>query len=373
MKFLRPTVAVVHLGNIRKNLREIGKRLGRQCGIMAVVKADAYGHGMEQVTGAIKDHGVAMLGVANADEALALRQAGIKTPVLILSPIFPENAEGVAGKSVAITVGSLDQARSLNRLASRIKKKIPVHIKIDTGMGRFGFRHEDAASVIPALKRLRGLAYEGLCTHFSESDAHDTDYTQWQLDNFMKVKGLFEKAGFHFKFVHAANSGAILQHSKSDFNLARPGILMYGIYPSPETRKTVSVRPAMSLLSKIVMIRKVPAGSYVSYGRTFRAKRAMKIATIPIGYGDGYSRFFSNKGEMLLRGKVAKIVGRVTMDQTLIDVTEVENARVGDEALLFGKRGRYHLPLERIAALIDTIPYELLCTLGKRVPRVYMD
>ncbi len=367
----RPTVAVIHLNAISRNIRAIQRKIGKKRHVMAVVKARGYGHGMLEAARAAIEGGAAELGVATMDEAVALRAQGIRLPILMLGPVFRSDAEVVVRKRISVALGSLDVARSLDRAARRQGRRAGVHVKIDTGMGRFGFWHEEWKKVLPELVRYAHLRFDGLFTHFSDSDGKSPRYTKWQLRNFQCVLEECQHVGFRPGKIHAANSGAILQHPDAHFDLVRPGITVFGLYPTPVVERTVVLHPAMTLLSRIVMIRNVGKGRYISYGRTFKAPRRMRVATVPIGYGDGYPRSLSNRGVMIVRGRRVPIVGRVCMDQVLLDVARVPGAEVGDEVLIYGKKGTAHLPIEEIAETIGTIPNEIVCEVGGRVPLVY--
>ena len=369
--FHRPTVAVIHLNAISRNIRAIQRKIGPRRQVMAVVKARGYGHGMIEATRAAIEGGAAQLGVATVDEAVELRAQGIRLPILMLGPVFRSDAEVVVRKRISVALGSLDLARSLDRAARRQRRRASVHVKIDTGMGRFGFWHEEWKKVLPELVRYAHLRFDGLFTHFPDSDGKSPSYTKWQLRNFRSVLEQCQRVEFMPAKIHAANSGAILQHPEAHLDLVRPGIMVFGLYPTPVVERTVVLHPAMTLLSRIVMIRNVGKGRYVSYGRTFKTPRRMRIATVPIGYGDGYPRSLSNRGVMIVRGRRVPIVGRVCMDQVLLDVTRVPRAEVGDEVLVYGKKGTAHLPIEEIAETIGTIPNEIVCEVGERVPRVY--
>jgi alanine racemase len=361
-EFHRPTVAVIHLDAIRKNIRAMQRKIGKARQVMAVVKARGYGHGMVETAQAAIDGGAQQLGVATVDEAVELRAQDFRLPVLVLGPSFAGDAEEVVHRRISVALGSLDVARALDRTAQRQGRKASVHVKVDTGMGRFGFWHEEWESVLPELM---------LFTHFSDSDGKSPSYTKWQLRNFQRVLEQSQRAGFRAAKIHAANSGAIFQHPDAYFDLVRPGITVYGLYPTPVVERTVVLHSALTLLSGIVLIRSVGKGRYVSYGRTFKAPRRMRIATVPIGYGDGYPRSLSNRGFMIVRGQRVPIVGRVCMDQVLLDVTRVPGAGVGDEVLVYGRKGSAHVPIEEIAEMIGTIPNEVVCALGERVPRLY--
>jgi alanine racemase len=368
----RPTRALVDLDAYRENIQLVKKRIGPERGIVAVVKANGYGHGMLEIARAALDEGAAMLGVATVDEAVMLRRLGFHLPVIILGPIFPKDSEAILAHDITASIGSLEVARALDRTARTWKKKPRVHVKVDTGMGRFGFWHEEMPGVLDALKRLKGVVFEGIFTHFSESDGRSRIFTLEQLRQFRRVLELCRAKSLEPPIKHAANSGAILQFPEAFFDLVRPGIMLYGLLPSLEVSRTLNIQPVMTLVSKVVLVRDVRRGRYLSYARTYRTKSRRRIATIPFGYGDGYPRAFSNRGYVIIRGRKAPIVGRVTMDQILVDVTRIPNVAVGDDVLIYGRQGKHYIPIEEVAASIGSISYELVCAVTQRVPRVYV-
>jgi alanine racemase len=387
----RPTWALINLDALRANMRLIKERIGAERRFMGIVKANAYGHGALEVARAAQEEGAAMLGVATVDEAVALRRLGFHLPIIILGPVFPQDSEAILAHHITASLGSLEVARARNSAARKWKprqsrgrpasrkagEKIPVHIKVDTGMGRFGFWHEEMPGVLDALKGMRFLHFEGIFTHFSESDAASRAFTLQQLKHFNRVLEMCRARSLDPPIKHAANSGAVLQYPEAWFDIVRPGIILYGLYPSMEVPRTLSaqaglkIHPVMTLVSKVVLLRDVGRGRYLSYARTYRTKSRRRIATIPIGYGDGYPRQLSNRGYMIIRGQKAPIVGRVTMDQILLDVTTIPKVAVGDDVLIYGKRGKDYIPIEEVAASIGAISYELVCAVTQRVPRVY--
>ena len=371
MNGYRPTIATISLEAVRHNVHAIQEKVGNSM-VMAVVKANGYGHGMLEVARASLEAGAQWLGIATVDEALALREAGLSAPILILGPTFPDTAEICVANDISVAVGTFDLARALGRAALKLRKKARVHIKVDTGMGRFGFWWKDLIPVLSELKKLRGIHLEGTFTHFAVSDIADPSYTRWQNSNFRRFLEATARAKVRFDIIHAANSGAILQHPDAYYDMVRAGVMLYGMLPDPATRPTVPIEPVMTLTTKLVEIRHHPKGRFISYGRTWQTPRKSRIGTLPIGYGDGFSRKFSNRGEVVIRGRRAPIVGRVCMDQTLVDVTHIPEAEVGDDVLLWGKMGENILKVEEVAQWMETITYEVTCALGPRVPRMYV-
>ncbi|GEA14093.1 MAG: alanine racemase [Moorella sp. (in: firmicutes)] len=368
----RPVWAEIDLDAIAHNVRAIKKILAPQTEIMAIVKANAYGHGAVPVARTALASGVTWLGVATLDEALALREEGITAPLLILGYTPAEDAGRVVAADLSQTVFSLEQARVLNAAAAAAGTRARLHLKIDTGMGRLGFLPDRAVAEALAIARLPHVRLEGIFTHFAAADAADKTYTRRQLALFQRVITDLEQQGITFPWRHAANSGAIIDLPETHFNLVRAGIILYGHYPSPEVRRErLDLRPAMTLKTRVVLVKEVPAGTYISYGCTYCTPAPARIATLPVGYADGYSRLLSNRAEVLIRGRRAPVIGRVCMDQCMIDVTAVPEASTGDEVVLFGHQGEQYLPVEEVAAWMGTINYEILCLISGRVPRVY--
>lgn len=372
MTIYRPTIATISLDAVRHNIRAIQEKVGAGCRVMAVVKANAYGHGMAQVAKASLEAGAAWLGVATVDEAIALRDLKFKAPILIMGPTLPEHAEILVAKNISVAVGSLEVARALGRAARKLGKKARIHIKADTGMGRFGFWWENLAALLPEIKKIRGLHLEGCFTHFATSDIADYTYTRWQHENFTKLLAAAAQQKIRFDIIHAANSGAIMQHPETYHDIVRAGVMLYGMLPDSETKPTVPIKPVMTLTTRLVEIREHPKGRCISYGCTWQMPHAGRVGILPIGYGDGYSRKFSNKGQVVIHGRRAPIIGRVCMDQTLVDLNAIPEAQIGDDVLLWGQSEIGVLKVEQVAKWMGTITYEVTCALGSRVPRVYV-
>lgn len=365
----RPTWAEIDLGAISYNCKKIKAILGKKTDIMAVVKANAYGHGIVDASKVLEKIKIRYLGVATLDEALVLRKAKVKLPILILGSLLPEEA-GVAVKNkITLTLCNKELLKALRDIAGK-KLKPKVHIKLDTGMGRIGVWHEDAIEFIREVRKNKGIDIEGVYTHFSIA-GRDKFFTQYQIDSFEEILLDLERFGISIPLRHAANSIACVDWKKSHLNMVRPGIIIYGIYPKRNFPRLIKLKPAFSLKTKIAFLKNAPPGRSISYGRTYITQAHTKIATIPIGYADGYGRILSNKAEVLVRGQRAPVVGKVTMDQTMIDVGHVKNAKVGDEVTLIGKQGREEIRIERLARLAGTIPYEIVTGITSRVPRIY--
>lgn len=370
--FLRPVWAEVNLDNIRYNLRRIRECLNKGVEIIAVVKADAYGHGAVQVSRVLVEEGVRYLAVAILDEAIELRENGLDVPILILGYTPEDQLKYVVEYDISQTVFDLNYVKRISQEAAIRHKRAKVHVKIDTGMGRIGYTDYDKArKEIPQMASLPGIQVEGIFTHFATADERDKTYTYRQYGLFMDlINDLKEKIEIPLK--HVSNSAAILDLPEMELDAVRPGIILYGHYPSREVSNSVSFKPAMSLKSKVIHIKSVEPGTYISYGRRFETKRKSIIATVPIGYADGYTRMLTGKARVLVKGRFAPVVGTICMDQMMIDVTDIEGIELGQEVVLFGMSGNNCLPVEEIADRLGTINYEVLCMVGKRVPRVYI-
>ncbi|MGB2705706.1 MAG: alanine racemase [Candidatus Omnitrophota bacterium] len=365
----RPTWAEIDLDAIRHNTRKIQDILGKDTNIMAVVKANAYGHGIVETSKVLEKLKIGYLGVATLDEALVLRKAKIKLPILILGSVLPEEAEVAVRNNIALTLCSKELLKALVNMAGK-KLKPKVHIKVDTGMGRIGVWHERAVEFIIDAKKHKNIEIEGIYTHFSIA-GRDKFFTQYQIDSFEEILRALERLGMSIPLRHAANSIACVDWKKSHLNMVRPGIIIYGIYPKRNFPRRIDLKPTFSLKTKIVFIKNTPPGRSISYGRTYITQSHTKIATIPIGYADGYGRILSNKAEVLVRGRRAPVIGKVTMDQTMIDVGHIKNVKVGDEVVLIGKQKEEEIRVEKLARLAGTIPYEIVTGITNRVPRLY--
>ncbi|AEV67135.1 alanine racemase [Acetivibrio clariflavus] len=366
--------AEVNLDNIAHNVREIRRVTDKKAEIMGVVKADAYGHGVMEVAKTLIENGVTRLAVSMLDEAIQLRQNGIDVPILILSYTDPIRAEEIILNDVTQTVFSHDLAEALSEAAVRLNKNVKIHIKIDTGMTRVGFMPGySAVKNVVQISKLPKIIVEGLFTHFASADESDRSYTYMQFERFMSIVSELNRIGVYIPVKHVCNSAGIIEYPEMHLNMVRPGIALYGMYPSDEVHKDkIDLKPAMTLKANIILVKEVEAGTCISYGRIFKTQRNSKIATLPIGYADGYTRLLSGKGKVLVNGQLVPIVGRICMDQCMIDVTDVEGeVNVGDEAVLFGIQNGSEIKIEDIAKEIGTINYEIACIIGKRIPRVY--
>ena len=367
------TYAEIDLDALHENYLYLLSKLSSSVGVLAVIKADAYGHGALPVGRCLERAGVKMLGVANVSEGIELREGGIKAPVVLLGGSFPGEEREVIEYRLTPVLYHREMAEGLAQEARRLGVRLPVHIKVDTGMGRLGIPWQEAPSFFEWIKGLPSLKVEGLMSHFSSADEEDKAFSQEQLSRFQGVVEEAERRGLSPAFLHIANSAALLTFPPSHFNMVRPGIILYGAHPTLSFKESFPqpLRPVMSLKSRIAAIKPHPPSSPISYGRTYHTRKESLIATVPIGYADGYPRRLSNKGKVLVRGRRVQVVGVVTMDWIMVDVSEVPGVRIGDEVVLIGKQGREEISVEEVACWADTIPYEILCGVGKRVPRVY--
>ena len=367
----RPTWAEIDLAAIEFNYKQVKKLVGNNIHIMVVVKANAYGHGTVEVSRVLEGLGVDYLGVATTDEAVRLRDNGVNSPILILGSVLPEEAEAAMSRNITLTLCSEELFDAVKKINKEKGTRAQVHIKVDTGMGRIGVWHEEALDFVKKVSRDKSFILEGVYTHFS-SAGRDDFFTRYQIESFEKLLADIEKQWIKIPLKHAANSIATVDFKRSHMNLVRPGLVVYGMYPKYTFPKIITLKPAMSLKTKIVFIKDAPPGRSISYGRTYITQRHTKIATLPIGYADGYERGLSNKGEVLIHGQRAPVIGKVTMDQTLIDVTNIKGAKLGDEVVLIGKQGKEEIRAEKLARLAGTIAYETVCSISNRVPRVYL-
>jgi alanine racemase len=376
--------AEIDLNAIAHNVRELRRRTDPRAKVMAVVKANGYGHGAVEVARTAIASGAEWLGVARLSEAIALREAGFSAPILVFGYTPPADAGRLLDFDLRQSVYSLDAARAYSEAAARTRR-IRVHLKVDTGMGRLGMvpaalsgqdpRHAVGEAFIreaTAIARLPGISAEGIFTHFAAADSADLSSAQRQLTLFMEVISALKSSGLEFELRHSANSAAVIAIPESHLDLVRPGIALYGLKPSEEIDLTgISLKPAMALKTRIIHLKAVPAGTAISYGMTYRTPRATVIATVPAGYADGYRRLFSSRGSMLVHGRRVPVVGRVCMDLTMLDVGAVPEARIEDQVVIFGRQGGEFISADDLACDLGTINYEIVCDLASRVPRVY--
>ena len=374
----RPTYAEIDLIALKHNYQLIRSSIPRRTEILAVVKADAYGHGFMDISRELESLGVNAFGVAFLAEGIQLRKSGSDKPILLLGGIYPGQERKCIGYNLSTTIFTLEQAQSLNQAASagKLFRKAQVHLKVDTGMGRLGIPYGEVPQFLAELKKLPNIVLEGVISHFASADELDESgqyFTRIQGERFAWVLAAVRKAGFKPRYIHIANSAAALLRDIHDCNLIRPGIAMYGALPSADFQGKLDLMPVMRLKSRIAMLKWVDPGTTVSYARRFTAERRTLIASVPVGYADGYPRSLTNRGEVLIRGQRAKVAGTVCMDWIMLDVTGIKDVAVGDIVTLMGPDDAGQcIYAEEVASWADTIPYVIFCGISKRVPRVYL-
>ncbi|MGQ3685718.1 MAG: alanine racemase [Candidatus Loosdrechtia sp.] len=366
----RPAWVEIDLNALRHNVLAIKKRIGPQVSIIGIVKANAYGHGDYEVSKVLLAGGVDMLGIAIPEEGIQLRTQGIKAPILLLGGVFEEQIDTVIKHDLIPAIYDLKLASLLAKRASDFNKVIKVHIYVDTGMGSIGVKHTGAAEFVKSVKSLKNLFIDGIYTHCSCSDEKESEFTNLQIKRFREVLSSVQALNITVPLIHMANSGAILRYSDAYFTAVRPGLSLYGLYPSEEPVRDIGLKPVMSFKTRIIHIKDMESGDFVGYGRSFKITRFSRIATLPLGYDDGYSRLLSNRGKVIVRGEKASVVGKVCMDQCFADVTDIKGVSVGDEVVLYGTQGQETIPVESVAQQLHTIPYEVTCSIGRRVPRI---
>jgi alanine racemase len=360
----------IDLGAVRRNLLAIRRLLQPGTLLMSVVKADGYGHGAQAVAGAALAAGASWLAVATVEEGIQLRQAGIDAPILLFAPaVTKEEMEAICLWGLQPTVCGLDQARRFSELG---QPEVPVHVKIDTGMSRLGAAVHEAINLLSAVRNLANVRVASVYSHMATADVPDPIVADEQLARFRGLIRSLEEEGLRPPLVHLANSAATLGRLGAQFDLVRIGLAQYGLYPAPHFRTLLDLQPALTLKARIVFVKTVPPGTGVSYGHTFRTRRSTRLATVAVGYADGMARGLSNRIDLLVRGRRVPQVGTITMDQCLIDVTEVPEAVEGDVVTLIGTDGAESVPAGDWADRLETIPYEVLCALGRRLPRIHL-
>ena len=370
---LRPVWAEINLENLAHNMREVRKITKEDTIIAAVVKANAYGHGAIESSKVFLENGADRLVVASLSEAIELRLGGIDAPILVLGYTPEGQYEEVLKYNIIQTIYDYTLARELSKCATKIGRKAKIHIKIDSGMGRIGFLSgEKSVEDIIKISQLPNIEIEGIYTHFATADELDKSFTRLQYNRFMDIVNKLENRGLNIPIKHMSNSAAIIDLPEYNLDMVRAGIMLYGLYPSQDVNKdNIKLKPAMTLKAKVFNVKTVPNGFGISYGQIFTTERESKIATIPIGYADGFTRLLTSKGEAFINGKMVPIVGKICMDQSMLDITDVDEVSIGDEVILFGD-GEKGLHIDEVANKLNTINYEIVCMVGRRVPRVYM-
>jgi len=373
-KLLGPTWMEINLDAIVNNVKNIKKLIGEKKELMAVVKGNAYGHDILEVSSVVLNNGATRLAVARLEEGIFLRKAGITVPILILGLTLKQQAELLVSYNITPTVCEYEMIEKLSESAFKEGKIVKVHLKVDTGMGRIGICPNHVLNFIKKLKVLKNVEIEGIFTHFSVADEKDKAYTEKQFRKFMEVLTVLKKEGIRIPAKHVGNSATLLDLPHMWLDLVRPGISVYGLYPSREVQKTVKLIPAHSFKTRIVFLKELSTGESIGYGRTYTTKKkGTVVASLPVGYADGYNRRLSNQGEVLVRGRRFPVIGRVCMDQTMIDITNLPQVEIGDEVVLWGRQGQEEITVEEIADKIGTINYEIVHMPDKkRVPKLFI-
>ena len=373
MSVPRPTLAEIDLAALRHNFREVRRVVGDDCAVLAVVKADAYGHGVTGVAPALAAAGANLFGVALVEEGIELRRLGLEQPILVLGSAFPGQEHDILEHQLTPVVYDLACARRLDACAGNAEKTIDYHLKMDTGMGRLGFRIELLEEVLAELKNLKNLNMAGLMSHLAVADEPQRPLTSAQYRDFAAVVARVEAHGFSPRYRHIANSAGIHSRALAGCNLVRPGICLYGGLTGGPYANSLTQQPVMHFISQVAQLKDIPPGGGVSYGHRFVAARQSRIAAIPVGYADGYNRLLTNRGDVLIDGHRAPIAGTVCMDWILADVTDLPDVQLGDRVTLLGRDGDEFISAEEWADKVDSITYEVFCAISKRVPRVYVN
>jgi len=366
----RPTWAEINLANIAHNVKEFRRHIPQPTRLMAVVKAEGYGHGAVEVGRAALAAGAEWLAVALVEEGIRLRQAGLAAPILVLGYLPPEALSAVIQYHLTPGIVDLSSLELMEMEAQRQRRKVGVHVKVDTGMGRLGLRESAGLNLVQRVLASRHLELEGIYSHFAAADEEDKSFTLTQLDKFKSIVETIKKDKPQV-IAHCANSAAAIEVPEAQFDMVRIGISLYGLYPSPEVKPLVDLRPAMTLFTSVAFIKEVPAGTPISYGRTFTTAGPSRIATLPIGYADGYMRTLSGKVDVLIQGQRVPQVGRICMDYCMVDVTSLPDIAPGEPVVLFGSQGGETVSVDEVARLAGTINYEVVCAVSSRVPRYY--
>lgn len=366
--------ANINIDAIRSNISQVKSKLKKDTKLMVIVKADAYGHGAVRVSQALQGEVADAYGVAIIEEAIELREAGITKPILILGYTPKEQFRLVISYDVIQTVYRYEMAEELSAEAINQGKTAKIHIKVDTGMSRLGFNNTDKSlEDIKRIASLEGVSIEGVFSHFAKADEADRESVKGQIERFDKFYDLLKQEGIYIPLRHMSNSAGMIEYPEAEYDMIRCGIVSYGVYPSNEVSQDVfSLQPAMDLKSHVVFIKEVEAGTGISYGSTYITKRKTRVATIPVGYADGYSRNMSNVGKVIIRKQYAPIIGRICMDYFMVDVTDIKDISEGDVVTLLGEEGSCKITIETLSEWSHSFPYEIMCTVGKRIPRVYL-
>ena len=369
----RPTFCVIDHRALRWNLKQVRTLVGARVKILAMVKANGYGHGAVAVAKTLAAAGADAFGVATVEEGIELRRARIRQPILVLAGVYLEQLPQFLQYQLTPVVHEVATLKALDSRLQRFKATLPLEIEVDTGMGRIGFPAAEIDTWLPALAKLKALKLQSVFSHFADAETADEHYSQKQLKSFKQVLNRLAEAKVVHQTSHMAKSAALITEPAAHFSMVRPGLILYGMYPAPALKKQIDLKPVLSWKTRIIQLKRVAAGSSVGYGRTFVAKRNSLIATLPVGYADGYHRLFSNRAEVLVRGKRAPVVGRVSMDLTTVDVTDIRNVQQGDEVALLGCQGDAAIGADEIAGWANTISYEIFTSISDRVQRILVN
>jgi len=367
----RPTCCFIDLEALRWNFRQIKEKVGPQVKVLSMVKANAYGHGAAAVAHALADEGSDAFGVATLEEGIELRQAGIRQPIIVLAGAYVEQSNQFLERDLTPVIHELETLRKLEAAVQRQSATLAIHLEVDTGMGRTGFLAAEVDLWLPELTKLKALSIEGVFSHFSDAETANEAYSENQLRDFLAVIKRLRSAGIAPPLVHMAKSAAVLTVPDSHLAMVRPGLALYGIYPSPQLSREIVLKPVLSWKTRILQLKRVPEEASVGYGRTFVTRRESLIGTLPVGYADGYPRILSNRAVVLVHGCRAPVAGRVSMDLTTIDVTDIDGVQQGDEVVLLGRQGDVTISADEMASWANTISYEILTSIGARVPRIH--
>jgi alanine racemase len=367
----RPTHCGIDHAALRWNLGQIKKIIGPRVKILSMVKANAYGHGAVEVARTLAKSGCDAFGVATVEEGIELRRARISQPILVLAGVYLEQLDQFLRNKLTPVIHEVATLRTLDKAVQAHKKKLKVQLEVDTGMGRIGLLTAEIDSWLPLLGQLKALTIDGVFSHFSDAETANEKYTLGQLSKFHQVLDRLKRVKIFPAASHMAKSAALITTPASHLAMVRPGLVLYGMYPAPTMKKQIALKPVLSWRTRIIQLKHCPAGSCIGYGRTFVTKRQSLIATLPVGYADGYRRLLSNRAEVIVRGKRAPVVGRVSMDLTTVDVTDIRNVQQGDEVVLLGRQGGAEISADEMAAWASTISYEIFTSIGARVPRIH--
>jgi alanine racemase len=367
----RPTLCFIDLDALRWNFQKIREKVGPKIKVLSMVKANAYGHGAPAVARVLAEEGSDAFGVATLEEGIELKQAHIGSPIIVLAGTYVEQLDLFLEQKLIPVVHDVDSLWRLETATRSRGASLSIHLKIDTGMGRLGLLAAEIGAWLPEIKKLRALKIEGIFSHFSHAESVEGSYTRKQMETFHAVVSRVRSEGISPPLVHLANSAATITLPYAYFDMVRPGLMLYGVYPSPGMIDQIVLKPVLSWKTGILQLKKVPPGTSISYGQTFITKRESIIATLPLGYADGYQRLLSNRGEVMVHGQRAPVVGRVCMDLTMVDVTDIGGVKQGDEVVLLGRQGNAEISVDEMAAWSNTISYEILTSIGSRVPRIY--